>query len=134
VRLVRTFPEFTHFALQIPKELARGHLKKDEPLSVFYTVSRPGASDPWQHTTVFWEARKKDFIKSFLQKLESYRIEYPASSLWNLIESGRLVRVANDARRTIATSAAQGSNWGVTVFGVSPGACTESDPFDEPKD
>lgn len=128
-RLIHVFPASDPFLLVIPKEeVAKATTKLGTSLGVYYTWKATAGANHWQQTQTFWKRRKVDFIVSFLQHLKSG--DTGGTSKFNLVEDGRLVRYANEARRLAAKASAEASFFNIQVFGVHLGEDKEMSPFD----
>jgi hypothetical protein len=91
------------------------------PLGVHYHVTPPGSFKMAQVSAEYWAARKQDFLALFVPEINAFRAYRASTTLFQLERSGELVR--------LASSAAERSHWGVSIFGVSR-SIEDSDPFD----
>jgi hypothetical protein len=128
-RLIHLFPEGEPFVLVIPKKKVEEATSKiGSSLGVYYTWKAITGIDHWEKTNVFWEKRKADFVRSFLQRVK--RADTGGTMKFHLVEEGRLVRYANEACRLAATEAVEATYFNIQVFGVHVGEDKETSPFD----
>ena len=107
------FSPGTPFTFQLPKDDVGAYA----PMAAYYSLIPQDSC-----TEDFWNARKKDFSRSFSQKLASFKRQYEGMMMNDMVRRGILVKMANEA--------AQGCFWNVVILGMGQVVCEEKDPFD----